>query len=46
MAAELSDLADRDHRIVAVTAAMAGGTGLDLFGKRHPDRLLDVGITE
>ncbi|MCA6247503.1 MAG: 1-deoxy-D-xylulose-5-phosphate synthase [Phenylobacterium sp.] len=38
--------AERDPRIVAVTAAMPSGTGLDLFGKRFPDRTFDVGIAE
>ena len=35
-----------DDRIVAVTAAMPDGTGLDLFGARFPKRLFDVGIAE
>ncbi|WP_374374630.1 1-deoxy-D-xylulose-5-phosphate synthase [Dongia sp.] len=35
-----------DDRIVAVTAAMPGGTGLDAFGKEFPDRTFDVGIAE
>ncbi|SEP50707.1 1-deoxy-D-xylulose-5-phosphate synthase [Rhodospirillales bacterium URHD0017] len=35
-----------DPRIVAVTAAMPSGTGLDLFAKRFPDRTFDVGIAE
>lgn len=38
--------AERDDRIVAVTAAMPSGTGLDLFGKRFPKRTFDVGIAE
>ena len=38
--------ADKDERIVAITAAMPSGTGLDLFGKAHPDRCFDVGIAE
>jgi 1-deoxy-D-xylulose-5-phosphate synthase len=42
----LSRLADRDRRVVAITAAMPDGTGLDAFGKRHPDRVYDVGIAE
>ncbi len=42
----LADLADRDPRVVAVTAAMPDGTGLDRFAKRHPDRVYDVGIAE
>jgi 1-deoxy-D-xylulose-5-phosphate synthase len=39
-------LADRDPRIVAITAAMPDGTGLDRFARRHPDRVYDVGIAE
>lgn len=42
----LTQLAEKDPRIVAVTAAMAPGTALDKFGKRFPDRLIDVGIAE
>ena len=42
----LSNLADQDEKIIAITAAMMSGTGLDLFKKRHPDRLFDVGIAE
>ncbi len=38
--------AEADERIVAVTAAMPDGTGLDLFGKRFPRRTFDVGIAE
>ncbi|MGA0539631.1 1-deoxy-D-xylulose-5-phosphate synthase [Neotabrizicola sp. VNH66] len=38
--------AERDEKIVAVTAAMPDGTGLDLFGKRFPRRTFDVGIAE
>ena len=42
----LADLADKDPRIVAITAAMPNGTGLDLFRPRHPKRYFDVGIAE
>ena len=35
-----------DPRIVAITAAMPNGTGLDLFRPRHPKRYFDVGIAE
>jgi len=42
----LIDEADRDAKIVAVTAAMPDGTGLDLFAKAHPDRMFDVAIAE
>ncbi len=38
--------AEADERVVAVTAAMPSGTGLDQFGKRFPDRCFDVGIAE
>ncbi|WP_421724605.1 1-deoxy-D-xylulose-5-phosphate synthase [Bauldia sp.] len=38
--------AEADDRIVAVTAAMPGGTGLDRFAGRFPDRCFDVGIAE
>ncbi|MEP0321697.1 1-deoxy-D-xylulose-5-phosphate synthase [Bauldia litoralis] len=38
--------AEKDEKIVAVTAAMPSGTGLDLFAKRFPDRCFDVGIAE
>ncbi|MEL6978002.1 MAG: 1-deoxy-D-xylulose-5-phosphate synthase [Pseudomonadota bacterium] len=38
--------ADDDPLIMAVTAAMASGTGLDIFSKAHPDRCFDVGIAE
>jgi 1-deoxy-D-xylulose-5-phosphate synthase len=38
--------AERDPKIVAITAAMPSGTGLDLFEKRFPDRMFDVGIAE
>ncbi|MDH3242333.1 MAG: 1-deoxy-D-xylulose-5-phosphate synthase [Alphaproteobacteria bacterium] len=42
----LVDQASRDEKIVAITAAMPSGTGLDIFAKAHPDRLFDVGIAE
>ena len=38
--------AARDERIVAITAAMPSGTGLDRFAKAFPDRCFDVGIAE
>ncbi|MCE4225796.1 1-deoxy-D-xylulose-5-phosphate synthase, partial [Methylobacterium sp. C25] len=38
--------ADSDPKVVAITAAMPGGTGIDLFGKAHPDKTFDVGIAE
>jgi 1-deoxy-D-xylulose-5-phosphate synthase len=42
----LSELATKDDRIVAITAAMPNGTGLDLFRPHHPTRFFDVGIAE
>jgi 1-deoxy-D-xylulose-5-phosphate synthase len=45
-AAALIAEAERDPDIVAITAAMPSGTGLDKFGKRFPDRCFDVGIAE
>jgi 1-deoxy-D-xylulose-5-phosphate synthase len=45
-ATALIDLAREDERIVAITAAMAGGTGLDQFQRAFPDRFYDVGIAE
>jgi 1-deoxy-D-xylulose-5-phosphate synthase len=38
--------AKKDDRIVAITAAMPSGTGLDIFGKEFPSRTFDVGIAE
>ncbi|MDO8987871.1 MAG: 1-deoxy-D-xylulose-5-phosphate synthase, partial [Coriobacteriia bacterium] len=38
--------AQRDETIVAITAAMPTGTGLDTFAARYPDRFFDVGIAE
>ncbi len=38
--------AARDEKIVAITAAMASGTGLDKFGEVYPTRMFDVGIAE
>ncbi len=42
----LCRLAKDDERIVAITAAMAPGTGLDQFQRKFPDRFYDVGIAE
>jgi len=42
----ICDLAEKDARVVAITAAMQEGTGLDEFAKRFPDRFFDVGIAE
>jgi 1-deoxy-D-xylulose-5-phosphate synthase len=38
--------AARDEKVVAITAAMPAGTGLDKFGEAFPDRMFDVGIAE
>lgn len=38
--------AAKDEKIVAITAAMPGGTGLDAFGEAYPERVFDVGIAE
>jgi len=45
-AQQLIKQAERDERIVAITAAMPSGTGLDLFGQVFPSRTYDVGIAE
>jgi 1-deoxy-D-xylulose-5-phosphate synthase len=42
----LSKLANQDDKILAITAAMPTGTGLDVFAKQHGSRLFDVGIAE
>ena len=42
----LVQLAHQDERVVAITAAMPNGTGLDLFRPHHPKRYFDVGIAE
>jgi len=42
----LTELARKDEKIVAITAAMLDGTGLNIFQKAHPDRCFDVGIAE
>lgn len=42
----LDKLARDNRKIVAITAAMASGTGLDLFAANHPKRFFDVGIAE
>ena len=38
--------AEQDHKVVAITAAMPSGTGLDLFAQKFPERCFDVGIAE
>ncbi|MBL8770656.1 MAG: 1-deoxy-D-xylulose-5-phosphate synthase [Phenylobacterium sp.] len=45
-AQELIKHAERDPKIMAITAAMPSGTGLDLFGQKFPERTFDVGIAE
>jgi 1-deoxy-D-xylulose-5-phosphate synthase len=42
----LTDLAAKDERIVAISAAMKEGTGLKEFSEKYPDRFYDVGIAE
>ncbi len=42
----LVELAEKDERIIAITAAMPEGTGTDSFRQRFPDRFVDVGICE
>ena len=42
----LTQLAEENPRVVAVTAAMMSGTGLEAFAVRFPERIFDVGITE
>ena len=42
----LVELGEKDKKLVAITAAMPEGTGLDVFGKYYPDRFFDVGIAE
>ena len=42
----ICQIAEKDSRVVAITAAMGEGTGLDEFSKRFPDRFYDVGIAE
>jgi len=42
----LIKIAEKDRSVVAVTAAMPGGTGVGTFGKRFPQRTFDVGIAE
>ena len=42
----LIDAATDDRTVVGITAAMPGGTGMDIFGRRFPKRTFDVGIAE
>lgn len=43
---KLMELAEEDDRIVAISAAMVDGTGLEDFSKKYPKRIFDVGIAE
>ena len=43
---KLSEMANDNENIVAITAAMPSGTGLNIFEKNHPHRYYDVGIAE
>lgn len=43
---EISKIAQNNDKVVAITAAMPHGTGLDLFSKKFPERFFDVGIAE
>ena len=43
---ELVKIAEQDPSVVGITAAMPGGTGMDIFGRRFPKRRYDVGIAE
>ncbi len=42
----LMEIAERDKRVVAITAAMPEGTGLSKFAEKFPERFFDVGIAE
>jgi 1-deoxy-D-xylulose-5-phosphate synthase len=42
----MEQMAEKDERVIAITAAMPEGTGLQLFAQRFPDRFIDVGIAE
>lgn len=42
----LLDIAEKDEKIVAITAAMDSGTGTDVFAQKYPHRFYDVGIAE
>ena len=42
----LTELARKNKNLLAITAAMADGTGLDIFAKNFPERVIDVGIAE
>ena len=42
----ITELGDKDERVIAITAAMCDGTGLTPFKEKHPERFFDVGIAE
>ena len=42
----LIEHAEKDTKIIGITGAMPGGTGMDIFEKKFPDRMFDVGIAE
>lgn len=42
----LCDIAEKNYRVAAITAAMSGGTGLSDFSEKYPKRFFDVGIAE
>lgn len=42
----LCDIAEKNNKVIAITAAMPNGTGLDKFAERFPKRFFDVGIAE
>jgi 1-deoxy-D-xylulose-5-phosphate synthase len=42
----LCDMAAQDDKLIGITPAMSGGSGLDTFAKRYPQRFYDVGIAE
>lgn len=46
MGRALADMGETDGKMLAITAAMSDGTGLEIWRKRHPDRFFDVGIAE
>lgn len=46
MGETLAEMASADSRVIAITAAMPLGTGLDHFAGTHPDKMIDVGIAE
>lgn len=43
---KLCDIAEKDNNVIAISAAMCSGTGLNKFAEKYPDRFFDVGIAE